>query len=166
MNRIVARRQLTPQVVWFEVEAPRVARHWKPGQFVIIRPTPDSERIPLTLVGGDVSRGTIVLVVQAVGKTTRVTNARQPGEELADLVGPLGEPAKIETAGHVVCAGGGVGVAELLPVASAFREAGNHVTALCGARSVAQIILDEELRTESFGPPTTAPTASRARWWT
>jgi ferredoxin--NADP+ reductase len=86
------------------------------------------------------------MVVQAIGKTTRVTNARQAGEALADLVGPLGEAAKIENVGRVVCVGGGVGVAELLPVARAFREAGNHVTALCGARSVAHIILDEELR--------------------
>ena len=146
MNRIVAKRQLTPEIAWFEVEAPRVARHWKPGQFIIIRPTADSERIPLTLVDGDASRGTIIMVVQAIGKTTRVTNARQAGEALADLVGPLGEAAKTEKVGRVVCVGGGVGVAELLPVARAFREAGNHVTALCGARSVAHIILDEELR--------------------
>jgi len=146
VNRVVARRQLTPDIVWFEVEAPRVAKHWKPGQFIIVRPSADSERIPLTIVDGNRASGTIVMVVQAIGKTTRVTNAKQEGEALADLVGPLGEPAKIETLGRVVCVGGGVGVAELLPVARAFRSAGNHVTALCGARSAAHIILDEELR--------------------
>jgi len=146
MNRIVAKRQLTPEIAWFEVEAPRVAKHWKPGQFIIIRPDDDSERIPLTIVDGDAARGTIVMVVQAIGKTTRVTNAMDAGEALADLVGPLGEAARIERVGRVVCVGGGVGVAELLPVARAFRETGNHVTALCGARSVAHIILDEELR--------------------
>jgi len=147
MNRIVAKRQLTPEIAWLEVEAPRIARRWKPGQFIIIRPTQHSERIPLTIVGGDAERGTIIMVVQAIGKTTRVTVAKQPGEELADLVGPLGEAASVEKAGRVVCAGGGVGVAELLPVAGAYREAGNHVTALCGARSASNIILDEELWT-------------------
>jgi len=146
MNRILRKRQLTPEIAWFEVEAPRVAKHWKPGQFIIIRPNQDSERIPLTIVGGDTARGSIVMVVQALGKTSRVTVAKQEGEYLADLVGPLGEPASIEKVGHVLCAGGGVGVAELLPVARAFRSAGNHVTALCGARSAAHIILDEELR--------------------
>lgn len=146
MKRIVGKRRLTPEIAWFEVEAPRIARRWKPGQFVIIRPTQDSERIPLTIVGGDAERGTIIMVVQAIGKTTRVTVAKQPGEELADMVGPLGEPASIKDLGRVVCAGGGVGVAELLPVAAAFRKAGNHVTALCGARSASHIILDEELR--------------------
>ncbi|MBP1777475.1 MAG: sulfide dehydrogenase (flavoprotein) subunit SudB [candidate division NC10 bacterium] len=146
MNRILRKRQLTPEIAWFEVEAPRVAKHWKPGQFIIIRPNQDSERIPLTIVGGDVTRGSIIMVVQALGKTSRVTVAKQEGEYLADLVGPLGEPASIEKVDHVLCAGGGVGVAELLPVAGAFRSAGNHVTALCGARSAAHIILDEELR--------------------
>lgn len=146
MNRIVARRQLAPEIVWFEVEAPRIARRWKPGQFLIVRPNPDSERIPLTIVDGDERRGTIVIVVQAVGKTTKVTNSKQPGECFADVVGPLGEPAHIERAGHVACVGGGVGVAELLPVARALRQAGNRVTALCGARSAAYMILDEELR--------------------
>ena len=146
MTRILKKRQLTPEIAWFEVEAPRIARRWKPGQFIIIRPEGDSERIPLTIVGGDAARGTIVMVVQAIGKTSKITVAKQEGETLADVVGPLGEAASIEKVGRVVCAGGGVGVAELLPVARAFREAGNHVTALCGARSVSHIILDEELK--------------------
>jgi ferredoxin--NADP+ reductase len=86
------------------------------------------------------------MVVQAVGKTTRITVAKQEGEYFADVVGPLGEPASIEKAGHVLCVGGGVGVAELLPVARAFRQAGNFVTAMCGARTASLRILDEELR--------------------
>jgi NAD(P)H-flavin reductase len=146
VNRILRKRQLAPEIAWFEVEAPRIARHWKPGQFVIVRPEETSERIPLTLVGGDAARGSIVLVVQAAGKTTRVAVGKQEGEFLADVAGPLGEAAAIEKAGHVLCVGGGVGVAELLPVARAFREAGNFVTAMCGARSASLIILDEELR--------------------
>ena len=146
MNRILTKRQLTPETALFEVEAPRVARRWKPGNFIIIRPTPESERIPLTIVDGSPERGTITMVVQAIGKTTRITVALNEGDSLADLVGPLGEAASIEKVGRVLCVGGGVGVAELLPVARAFRAAGNLVTAMCGARSTAQMILDPELR--------------------
>ncbi len=145
-NQVLAKRLLTPEIAWLQVEAPEVAKHWKPGQFVIIRPTEESERIPLTIVDGDESTGSITLVVQAVGKTSRATVGLEVGERLADLLGPLGQPASIEKVGNVLCVAGGVGVAELLPVARAFREAGNHVTALCGARSSAQIILDVELR--------------------
>jgi ferredoxin--NADP+ reductase len=97
-------------------------------------------------VDGDAEKGTITLVVQAVGKTSRVLTELEVGEVLCDLLGPLGQAATVEKVGHVVCVAGGVGVAELLPVARAFRHAGNRVTALCGARSQAQIILDEELR--------------------
>ena len=145
-NRIVAKRLLTPEIAWLQVEAPEIARRWKPGQFVIIRPTEGSERIPLTIVDGDEAKGSITLVVQAVGKTSRATVRLEVGDRLADLLGPLGQAASIEKVGNVLCVAGGVGVAELLPVARAFREAGNHVIALCGARSSAQIILDEELR--------------------
>ncbi len=146
-NRILAKRLITPEIAWFEVQATSIARHWQPGQFVILRPRADSERIPLTLVDGDPEKGSITLVVQAVGKTSRVMVSLEPGEILSDLLGPLGQPATVESVGHVVCIAGGVGVAELLPVARAFRKAGNRVTALCGARSQAQIILDEELHT-------------------
>jgi glutamate synthase (NADPH) small chain len=145
-NRIVSKQMLTPEIARLEIEAPEIARHWKAGQFIILRPTPASERIPLTLVAGDPERGTIQLVVQALGKTSRQTIALETGERIADLLGPLGQPATIEKVGHVVCIAGGVGTAELLPVARAFRAAGNRVTALCGARSMAHIILDEELR--------------------
>jgi glutamate synthase (NADPH/NADH) small chain len=145
-NQILGKRLLTPEIAWLQVEAPEVAKHWKPGQFVIIRPTEESERIPLTIVDGDEATGSITLVVQAVGKTSRATVRLEVGDRLADLLGPLGQAASIEKVGNVLCVAGGVGVAELLPVARAFREAGNHVTALCGARSSAQIILDVELR--------------------
>jgi glutamate synthase (NADPH/NADH) small chain len=145
-NRIVAKRLLTPEIAWLQVAAPEIARRWRPGQFVILRPTEASERIPLTIVDGDEATGSITLVVQAVGKTSRITVLLEVGDRLADLLGPLGQPASIEKVGNVLCVAGGVGVAELLPVARAFREAGNHVTALCGARSSLQIILDAELR--------------------
>ncbi len=146
-NRILAKRLITPEIAWFEVQATGIARHWQPGQFVIVRPRADSERIPLTLVDGYPSNGRISLVVQGIGKTSRVMVGLECGDILSDLLGPLGQAATIENVGHVVCIAGGVGVAELLPVARAFRKAGNRVTALCGARSAAQIILDAELRT-------------------
>jgi len=146
LNQVLAKRQLTPETAWFEIYAPDISRHWKAGQFVIVRPTPESERIPLTLVDGDPQRGTIQLVVQALGKTSRQTVALEPGQRLADLLGPLGQPTTLEKLGTVLCVAGGVGVAEVLPVARAFRQAGNRVVALCGARSKSLIILDEELR--------------------
>ncbi len=145
-QRVVAKRQLTPDIAWLEIEAPEISRHWKAGQFVIIRPHEDSERIPLTILGGDAARGTVHLVVQGIGKTSRQALALEPGDRVASLLGPLGLPATIEKVGHVVCVAGGVGAAELLPVARAFRDAGNRVTALCGARSTSHMILDAELR--------------------
>ncbi|MGE5645064.1 MAG: sulfide/dihydroorotate dehydrogenase-like FAD/NAD-binding protein [Acidobacteriota bacterium] len=143
---MVSKRMLTPEIARLEVEAPEIARHWQAGQFIILRPAADSERIPLTLVAGDAERGTIQLVVQALGKTSRRTAALEAGDRIPDLLGPLGRPASIEKLGTVLCVAGGVGTAELLPVARAFRAAGNHVVALCGARSAAHIILDEDLR--------------------
>jgi ferredoxin--NADP+ reductase len=146
VHRIVSKRMLTPEIARLEVEAPEIAKHWKAGQFIILRPTAASERIPLTLVAGDAAAGTIQLVVQALGKTSRQTVALAAGDCIADLLGPLGQPATIEKVGTVLCVAGGVGTAELLPVARAFRQAGNRVVALCGARSTAHIILDEELQ--------------------
>jgi len=146
MNRIIRKEMLTPEIALLEVEAPRIARRWKAGNFIIIRPTPVSERIPLTIVDGSLERGTITMVVQAIGKTTRVTCALEEGDSLADLVGPLGEAASVECVGRALCLGGGVGVAELLPVAKAFREAGNYTVAMCGARTDSLRILDKELR--------------------
>jgi len=130
----------------FEVEAPRIAKKWKAGQFVILRPRDDSERIPLTLVMSNAERGSITLVVQAAGKTTKRMVAMEPGESLADLVGPLGEPASSHDHGTVLCAAGGVGVAEVLPVANSFRKAGCRVIAMCGARTDKLRILDEQLQ--------------------
>jgi glutamate synthase (NADPH) small chain len=144
--RVVSKKMLTPEIASLEIEAPEIARRWKAGQFIILRPTDESERIPLTLVDGNAERGTIRLVVQALGKTSRLTAALEAGETVPDLLGPLGRPATVEKAGTVMCVAGGVGTAELLPVARAFRAAGNRVVALCGARSTAHVILDEELR--------------------
>jgi ferredoxin--NADP+ reductase len=126
--------------------APQVAKRWRAGQFVIIRPTPESERIPLTIVAGDAREGTLTLVIQEVGATTQEACRLQVGQSLANLVGPLGEPATVESFGVIWCVAGGVGVAEVLPVARTLREAGNYVVVLAGARSASRRILDAELR--------------------
>lgn len=144
--RIVSRAQIAPDTYTIEVEATDIARHWRPGQFVVLRPTRESERIPLTLVDGDLAGGTIRLIFQAIGKTTHALASLRTGDALADLLGPLGTPATAEHFGTVWCVGGGVGVAELLPVARALREHDNHVVALVGARTASRMILDKELR--------------------
>ncbi len=143
---IVTRRPISADIVLFEVHAPEIQRHWKPGQFVILRPRSDSERIPLTLVGDNPEKGTITLIVQAIGATTKRLAVMREGERIADVLGPLGQAGRIETVGTVMCIGGGVGIAELLPVAKAFKNAGNHVIAMCGARTKDHMILDRELR--------------------
>ena len=142
---ILSRRELGPDIFSIEVRAPEIARRWKAGQFVVLRPTAESERIPLTLVDGDTGRGAVRLIFQAVGKTTHVLASLRVGDALADMLGPLGTPATADYFGTVWCVGGGVGIAELLPVARALREKGNHVVALLGARSANRRILEDEL---------------------
>ncbi len=144
--RVLENKTVSNNIVSLWIEAPAIASRWKPGQFVIVRPAAGSERIPLTLVEGNAETGAIRLVVQIAGKTTGVLAGIQAGDAVADVLGPLGRPAHTDKLGTVVCAGGGVGIAELLPVARAFREAGNRVIAACGARSESLRILTEELR--------------------
>ncbi len=145
MNRLLEKRDLAPGIILWEVEAPRIAAHSRAGQFVIVRPTPRSERIPLTVVDANPNRGVITLVVQVVGKTTQAIANLSEGDLISDVLGPLGEPTQIEKVGHALCVGGGIGVAALLPVIRAMRAAGNEVTALCGARSKPHIILSREI---------------------
>jgi glutamate synthase (NADPH) small chain len=142
---IVSRQEIGADTFSIEVEAPEIARHWQAGQFVVLRPTSESERIPLTLVDGDAARGVIRLIFQAIGKTTQSLASLQVGDALADVLGPLGTPATTGYFGTVWCLAGGVGVAELLPVARALRAKGNHVVALVGARSAGRMILQDEL---------------------
>src|SRR5215475_8869154 len=130
MYRIVSAERLAPTIARLVVEAPLVAPKRQAGHFVIVRVEEGGERIPLTLVDAQPERGTITLIVQAVGKTTRQIVALQPGQALLDVVGPLGNPTPIERFGRVACVGGGVGTAELLPIARALREAGNEVHAI------------------------------------
>jgi ferredoxin--NADP+ reductase len=129
-----------------EIEAPEVARKARAGQFVILRLSENGERIPLTIADFDRQRGTVTIIFQEVGYTTGQLAAFEPGDALPDFVGPLGLPSEVENYGHVVCVGGGVGIAPVYPIARALKEAGNEVTAIVGARSKDLLILEEEMR--------------------
>ena len=146
MSAVVDRRLLAPDVTLLVVDAPRIARRQRAGQFVIVRVVPGGERIPLTIADGDREAGTITLVVQAVGKTTNVLSSLGIGDEILDLAGPLGMPSEIADYGTVVVVGGGVGVAVARPVAVAMAEAGNRVEAVIGAASGDRLLFEEDLR--------------------
>lgn len=146
MFRIIEKEHFSANVVKFIVEAPLIARSRRPGHFVIVRTGEGGERIPLTIADADPKAGTIMLVVQAVGESTRKICALEPGDSFTDVVGPLGKATHIERVGTVVCAGGGVGVAPLLPIIKALKEAGNRVVTVLAARSADLIILEHQCR--------------------
>lgn len=128
------------------VEAPLIARKALPGQFVMLRVNETGERIPLTMAGRDPHRGTITLVFQVVGKTTTLMSTLKAGDSIADIVGPLGRPTHIEKLGTVACVGGGTGIAVLYPITRAFKEIGNQVISIIGARTRDLLILEDEMR--------------------
>jgi ferredoxin--NADP+ reductase len=138
-----------PGITLLEVRAPEIAQKALPGQFVIVMVNEFGERIPLTIVKKDVSKGSITLIFQEVGFTTKLLSMLEVGESLYAIVGPLGKPTEIKNYGHVILVGGGVGVAEVLPVAVALKSAGNYITAILGARCKNLIILEEEMRSVS-----------------
>src|SRR5437764_4990196 len=146
MFRIVEAEFLAPDVKRFVIEAPRIARKRQAGQFVIVRVYGRGERIPLTIADGDPGRGTITLIVQGVGKTTKLMNLLGPGDALLDLVGPLGTPSAVKHYGTVVVIGGGVGAAIAYPTAKALHNVGNQVISILGARSRNLILLEPEIR--------------------
>jgi len=145
MFRILEVTTLAPAIRRYVVQAPLVAPKRQAGHFVIVRVAEGGERIPLTIVEGDPARGTITLIVQAVGKTTRQMAMLRAGDGLADVLGPLGNPTPIARHGALACIGGGVGTAEVLPIARALRAAGNTVHSIIGARSRDLIILEREM---------------------
>jgi ferredoxin/flavodoxin---NADP+ reductase len=146
MFRILAARHLASDVKWFRIEAPLVAKHRQPGQFVILRLAETGERIPLTMAAADKKTGTIELIVKAIGKTTKLLCQKQAGDTIQDVMGPLGRPTEIHKVGHAVLVGGGVGTAVIYPLAPALREAGCYVTAITGGRTKELVVLEEELR--------------------
>ncbi len=145
MFRIVEKDILAPTISRYVIEAPFIARKRKAGNFVMIRIEEGGERIPLTIAGSDVTRGTITLIVQAIGKTTKHLNTKKAGDSILDVVGPLGNPTPIENHGTVACVGGGVGTAELYPIAKALRHAGNRVHTIIGGRARDLVILEPEM---------------------
>jgi ferredoxin--NADP+ reductase len=144
-HKIVSKKQLSEDVFTAEIEAPLVARARRPGQFVIISLNNEhAERIPLTIAGADAEKGTINLIWQRVGKTTAEMAQLQAGDEIANVAGPLGNPTDIELFGTVVCVGGGIGLAPLLPIAEALKAHGNKIISIVGARNKELLILEEE----------------------
>lgn len=149
MFKIIHAQFIAPGIKRFVLEAPRIARKQKPGQFVILRIYEEGERIPVTIENSDPQRGTISIVVQSAGKTTHLLNSLNTGDQILDVVGPLGKPSEIEKFGTVVVVGGGVGTAMAYPSAAAFKRAGNRVISIVGARTKELVILEQEMRTVS-----------------
>jgi ferredoxin--NADP+ reductase len=146
MNKIIKKEILSENVVKFEVEAPLIARSRKAGHFVIVKVGKYGERIPLTIAGADMDKGTITLVIQQIGKSSKKICALNEGEYITDLVGPLGRATHIEKFGTVVCACGGVGTAPMLPIVEAMKKAGNRVITVQAARTKDLIILKKEMQ--------------------
>lgn len=146
MFKILNAQFIAPGIKRFIVAAPRIARKHKPGQFVIVRLYEEGERIPLTIEKSDSSRGTINMVVQSIGKTTHLLNSLEAGDNILDVVGPLGKPSEIENFGTVVIMGGGVGTAMAYPTAAALKRAGNRVLTIIGGRSKDLVVLESEMR--------------------
>lgn len=146
MFEIVEKEHFSEKVVKLVVKAPEIARSRRAGHFVIVRTGFGGERIPLTIADADVEAGTITLVVQAVGVSTEQICALNEGESFNDVVGPLGQATEIKQFGTVVCCGGGVGVAPLLPIIKAMKQAGNKVVSILAARTADLIILEQQVR--------------------
>src|SRR5579864_2189159 len=144
--KIVHAQFLAPGIKRFVIEAPRIARKQKPGQFVILRIYEEGERIPVTIENSDPEKGTINIVVQSAGKTTNLLNTLETGDSILDVVGPLGKPSDIRNCGTVVVVGGGVGTAMAYPTAVALKRAGNRVISIVGARNRELVILEKEMR--------------------
>ena len=149
MNLIVSKRHFSEKVVQLVVEAPLIAKSRRAGHVVIVRADEHGERIPLTIADSDVEKGTITLVVQAVGASSAKICGKESGEYLHDVVGPLGQATHIKNYGTVVCCGGGVGVAPLLPIIRAMKAAGNRVVSVLAGRTKDLIILEDEVRASS-----------------
>ena len=149
MNKIISKKRFSEKVFKFEIEAPLIAKSRKAGHFVIVRVGEKGERMPLTIAGSDIKKGTITLVIQEVGlSSTRLCELNE-GDYITDVVGPLGQATHIENFGTVVCAGGGVGVAPMLPIVQALKAAGNRVITVLAGRNKDLIILEKEMRKSS-----------------
>jgi ferredoxin--NADP+ reductase len=147
MSKILFKKQLSNDVFLMKLHAPLIAEERSAGQFIILQVDEDyGERIPLTIADADIKEGSITIIFQVVGKSTKQLSELNEGNEIPILVGPLGRPTHIENFGRVVCVGGGIGVAPLHPIAQALKKAGNYVTIIIGARTKELIILEEEMK--------------------
>lgn len=149
MSKILFKESLSPSIVRMRIDAPRIAKRRRAGQFIMVRPTATDERLPLTIAHADPDAGWVEIIFQVVGQGTSSLAALPVGESVADFVGPLGRPTHIERFGRVLCVGGGVGVAPLHPIARAMAEAGNDVTTVIGARNKDLLMLEAEMRSFS-----------------
>lgn len=149
MNQIIEKEIFSENVVKLVIEAPEIAMKRKAGHFVIARVDKQGERVPLTIARGDKEKGTITLVVQKVGVTSCKLAALNVGDKVLDVVGPLGKATHIEKVGTVLASGGGVGIAPLLPIVEAFKEAGNRVISVLAARRKELLILENEIKANS-----------------
>ncbi|OGC03855.1 ferredoxin-NADP reductase [candidate division WOR-1 bacterium RIFOXYA12_FULL_43_27] len=146
MPKILSKERLASNIVQIEVEAPLIAKSAKPGQFVVLRINEEGERIPLTLADKDTNTGKVTIIFQEAGASTKLLGSLKVGDEIKNLLGPLGTPAHINKVGHVVVVGGGVGIAEIYPAIKAYKEAGNQVTTIIGARSKELLLSESKLR--------------------
>ncbi len=146
MHKIISAGFIAPEIKRFEIEAPKIALKRKAGQFVILRVKDGGERIPLTIADSDPEKGTITIIVQGIGKTTKLLNSLGAGEYIQDVVGPLGKPSHIENFGTAVSIGGGVGTAIAYPTAVALKNSGNHTISIIGGRSKEFVILEDEMK--------------------
>jgi ferredoxin--NADP+ reductase len=163
MFKIVTKEKLCPVVDFFKIEAPAIAKKAKAGQFVVVRVDEVGERIPLTLADWDDKEGTVSLVAMQVGTTTDKLACLNAGDDILDLIGPLGLPSEIDNFGTVVCIGGGVGVAPVYPIARALKQAGNKVITIMGARSKDLLFWEDRLRSVSHELIVTTDDGSYAR---
>jgi len=146
MFEILDKKRLNPQVVYMKLKAPHVVENAKPGQFAVIKIDEKGERIPLTIVDRNKDAGTISIIFQEVGKTTKELGMLRGGDEVMDVIGPLGRPARIEKIGKIICVGGGVGTAEIYPVARAFKDIDNEIVSIIGARNKDLLLLIDEIK--------------------
>jgi ferredoxin--NADP+ reductase len=149
MYKIVEARNVGLNIKQFVIEAPRIARKQRPGQFLILRLHEKGERIPLTIKCSDAEAGTVTIVVQAIGKTTSLLNCLEAGDSILDIVGPLGQPSEIESYGTCMILAGSVGTAMALPTANALKHAGNHIIFIEGARNMEMVVFEDEVRQAS-----------------
>jgi len=149
MSKILERTELAPKIVRLVLDAPEIARRHQPGQFIIMRPDETGERVPMSVADVDRERGTIATVIQEVGVTSAKLCAMNAGDDVADVVGPLGVPTHVEKFGTAVCVGGGAGIPPLYLIARRFKETGNHLISILGGRDCRYVLMEEEMRATS-----------------